>query len=159
TKRGQAKVLDFGLAKIVAERQNADDDQPTRLAERALTNPGTTMGTIAYMSPEQARGEETDARSDIFSFGAVLYEMATGRPAFAGRTAAVITDELLNRQPAPAAAINPQCPPGLEQIIVRAMEKNPARRYQRAADLRGDLERVRRMPAAAVDAGRPAAGS
>jgi TolB-like protein/tetratricopeptide (TPR) repeat protein len=146
TKRGQAKVLDFGLAKMAAERQTADDEQPTRLAERALTNPGTTMGTIAYMSPEQARGDDTDARSDIFSFGAVLYEMATGRPAFAGRTAAVITDELLNRQPAAATSINPECPPALQHIIDRALEKSPDRRYQRVADLRADLERLTRMP-------------
>jgi len=146
TKRGQAKVLDFGLAKMVADRQRADDDpslESTRLAERALTDPGTTMGTIAYMSPEQARGDETDARSDIFSFGAVLYEMAAGRPAFAGRTAAVITDELLNKQPAAASSLNPNAPPGLDRIIAKALAKDPARRYQGAADLRGDLERVK----------------
>ena len=145
TRRGQAKVLDFGLAKMVADRQPENDAsmQPTRMAERALTNPGTTMGTVAYMSPEQARGDETDARSDIFSFGAVLYEMATGRPAFAGKTAAAITDELLNRQPIPAGSINPECPPGLEPVIARALEKDPARRYQRAGDLRADLERVK----------------
>ena len=145
TRRGQAKVLDFGLAKMVAARQPDDDaaEQPTRLAERALTNPGTTIGTIAYMSPEQARGDDTDARSDIFSFGAVLYEMAAGRPAFAGKTAAVITDELLNKQPVAASAVNPECPPGLETVIARALEKDPARRYQRAADLRADLQRVK----------------
>src|SRR5688572_17070345 len=134
TRREQAKVLDFGLAKMIADRQPDVDSsvEPTRLAERALTNPGTTMGTIAYMSPEQARGDETDARSDIFSFGAVLYEMATGRPAFSGRTAAVITDELLNKAPAAVSSLNPQSPPGLDRVIAKALEKNPASRYQHA---------------------------
>jgi eukaryotic-like serine/threonine-protein kinase len=150
TRRGQAKVLDFGLAKMFADRQGDAEPalQETRLAERALTNPGTAMGTIAYMSPEQARGEPTDARTDIFSFGAVLYEMATGRPAFAGRTSAVITDELLNKKPIAATSISPECPQGLASIIETALEKDPARRYQRVADLRADLERVKQGRAA-----------
>ena len=146
TKRGQAKVLDFGLAKRVAEPpagEAAASVQPTRLADRVLTDPGTTMGTVAYMSPEQARGDDTDTRSDIFSFGAVLYEMATGRPAFAGRTTAVIIDELLNKKPAAPRSLNSRCPPALEGVIERALEKDPARRYQRAADVRTDLERIK----------------
>ncbi len=160
TKRGQAKVLDFGLAKRVAEPaagEAAASVQPTRLADRALTDPGTTMGTVAYMSPEQARGDDTDARSDIFSFGAVLYEMAAGRPAFAGRTTAVIIDELLNKKPAAPRSLNSQCPPALESVIERALEKDPARRYQRAADVRADLERIKSGRAGDVSASLPPA--
>ena len=157
-------MLDFGLAKMVADRRPENDAslQPTRMAERVLTNPGTTMGTIAYMSPEQARGEDTVARSDIFSFGVVLYEMATGRPAFSGRTAAVITDELLNKQPVAARAVNPECPIGFDTVIARALEKEPERRYQRVSDLRADLERVKRaqvVGAAAAPTARPASES
>jgi TolB-like protein/Tfp pilus assembly protein PilF len=144
TARGQAKVLDFGLAKrIAAAPGDAEASiEETRAAE-GLTNPGTAMGTVAYMAPEQARGEGTDARSDIFSFGAVLYEMATGQPAFPGRTTAVIVDGVLNRTPAAARSINPDCPAALEAVIARALEKDPALRYQRASEVRADLERIR----------------
>lgn len=161
TRRGQAKVLDFGLAKRIEESSGDADAsmQATRMADRVLTNPGTTMGTVAYMAPEQARGDDTDARSDIFSFGAVLYEMATGCPAFAGRTTAVIIDELLNRKPAAPQSLNAQCPAALEAIIDRALEKDPAARYQRAADVREDLERVksgRAVNTSSLPAARPA---
>ena len=141
TTRGQAKVLDFGLAKLGAD---PPADGATVLAEGTLTNPGTALGTVAYMSPEQARGDETDARTDIFSFGAVLYEMATGRPPFAGRTSAVIVDQLLNRTPPAPHTLNGEVPPALERVIAKALEKDVAARYQTAADLRADLERVRR---------------
>jgi len=148
TRRDQAKVLDFGIAKLGAEPPAGDVSdaagRPTMPGEAILTKPGTALGTVAYMSPEQARGGETDARTDIFSFGAVLYEMATGCPAFTGRTTAVIIDELLNKQSAAPRTLNARVPPALEQVIDRALEKNPARRYQTAADLRADLERVKR---------------
>jgi TolB-like protein/tetratricopeptide (TPR) repeat protein len=153
TKRGQAKVLDFGLAKRLADASDGADASmsATRAADRVLTNPGTAMGTVAYMAPEQARGEETDARSDIFSFGVVLYEMATGRPAFSGRTSAVIVDELLNKTPVALRSLNPACPAALEPIVYRALAKNPAQRYQRASELRADLERVKSGGRASAD--------
>ncbi len=148
TRRGQAKVLDFGIAKLSAEPATdasvGASGQMTVPAEAALTSPGTALGTIAYMSPEQARGADTDARTDIFSFGTVLYEMATGCAAFPGRTTAVVVDALLNKKSPAPRTLNPQIPPALETIIDRALEKDPGDRYQRATDLRADLDRVQR---------------
>jgi serine/threonine-protein kinase len=147
TKRGQTKVLDFGLAKLAHDNRAAalalDDNGPT-LNEAHLTSPGTAIGTVAYMSPEQARGENLDAQSDIFSFGVVLYEMATGRPAFAGRTTAVIFNEILNKNPTPPARLNPEVPPKLDEIIDRCLEKDRELRYHSAADVRANLKRVQR---------------
>ena len=145
TKLGNAKVLDFGLAKVVpAGSSGVASQMPTASAEELLTSPGATMGTVAYMSPEQARGEELDARTDLFSFGAVLYEMATGRMAFSGNTAAVIHESILNRTPSPASKVNQGLPPKLDEIINKALEKDRKLRYQNAADIRTDLQRLKR---------------
>jgi hypothetical protein len=141
TKRGQAKVLDFGLAKQV--QLDAPQDA-TLTAEALLTVPGTTLGTLAYMSPEQVRGEELDARTDLFSFGAVLYEMATGQIAFSGTTSAVIHDAILNRAPVPVGRLNPAISHKLEEIIAKALEKDRKLRYQNVADIRTDLQRLKR---------------
>jgi serine/threonine protein kinase/tetratricopeptide (TPR) repeat protein len=140
TTRGQAKILDFGLAKLAAAGDpTVRSVLETMVGEGPLTIPGTAIGTMAYMSPEQARGEEVDARSDLFSFGVVLYEMATGRLPHSGQTPAVIFDAILNRAPASARQINPTVPPELDRIIDRAMAKSPRDRYQRAVDLLADL--------------------
>jgi tetratricopeptide (TPR) repeat protein len=145
TKQGNAKVLDFGLAKVVpAGASIAVSEMPTATAEELLTSPGTTMGTMAYMSPEQARGEELDARTDLFSFGALLYEMATGRMAFPGNTAAIVHEAILNRVPTSLVRVNPDLPPELERIIGKALEKGRKLRYQSAADIRTDLQRLKR---------------
>ena len=148
--RGQAKILDFGLAKLTpAHRPAAESVGATRtvanvLHDEHLTSPGSSMGTIAYMSPEQARGEELDARSDLFSLGVVLYEMATGAIPFSGSTTAVIFDGILHSTVIPATKLNPRLPSALENIFGKALEKDPDLRYQTAAELRADLKRIKR---------------
>jgi eukaryotic-like serine/threonine-protein kinase len=145
TKQSNAKILDFGLAKFapVAEGLSVSA-MPTATEDTLLTSPGSTVGTVAYMSPEQARGEELDARTDLFSFGAVLYEMATGRMAFPGKSAAVIHDGILNRTPVSASQLNHGLPPKLDEIVGKALEKDRKLRYQNASDIRTDLQRLRR---------------
>jgi eukaryotic-like serine/threonine-protein kinase len=151
TKRGRAKILDFGLAKLAPAGEGVGGSaMPTvRAEELLLTSPGSALGTIAYMSPEQARGEELDARTDLFSFGAVLYEMATGQMAFPGNSAAVFYDALLNRAPISVTKLNPALPPELGGIVHKALEKDRELRYQNAADIRADFRRLRRDSASA----------
>jgi len=147
TARGQAKLMDFGLAKLAPESGVPGTTLGTMegaTAEEALTNPGVAIGTVAYMSPEQARGEELDARTDLFSFGAVLYEMATGRVAFSGSTSAVIFHSILERTPPNPSTLNSNLPPRFDEIVSKALEKDRALRYQSAAEIGADLKRLKR---------------
>ena len=146
TKRGQAKILDFGLAKLSHVHRGAitDADATAGAIEHVLTSPGAAVGTIAYMSPEQVRGEELDARTDVFSFGVVLYEMATGKQAFSGKTSGVVFDSILHAEPESPLALKPELPPKLEEIIDTAMEKDASLRYQTAAELEASLKRLKR---------------
>jgi eukaryotic-like serine/threonine-protein kinase len=153
TERDHAKILDFGLVKHVPIADGSST--PTLTADAMLTSPGMAVGTMAYMSPEQARGEELDARSDLFSFGAVLYEMTTGRVAFGGGTVALVLDAILNRKPTAITEITPTLPPELKSIVSKALEKDRRLRYQSAAEMRADLQRLKRD----TDSGKAAVAS
>ena len=158
TSRGQAKILDFGLAKIERQKQNSDSNVPTAIVDE-LTSRGTAMGTVAYMSPEQARGEVTDTRTDLFSFGTILYQMATGNLPFQGDTAAVVFDAILNREPTPGSYVNGTLPVELDRIITQALEKDRDLRYQTATDLKTALKRLKRDLTAGRNSGENAVHS
>src|SRR5258708_6497508 len=161
TERGRAKILDFGLAKLtVAGTQSGEvaalEDATQAMSAEHLTSPGSTLGTVAYMSPEQVRAKQLDTRTDLFSFGVVLYEMATGALPFTGESTGVIYDGIMNRAPVPALRLNPNLPQKLDDIINRALEKDRELRYQHASDMRAELQRLRRD----TDSGRsPSASS
>jgi eukaryotic-like serine/threonine-protein kinase len=144
TTRAQAKVLDFGLAKVAPQPQGTLTTSQSTADEELLTSPGSTLGTVAYMSPEQVKGKELDARTDLFSLGAVLYEMSTGMLPFRGDTSGVIFESILNRAPAPVVRLNPDTPLKMEEIISKCLEKDRNLRYQHASDIRTDLQRLKR---------------
>ncbi|MFZ0909498.1 MAG: serine/threonine-protein kinase, partial [Candidatus Acidiferrales bacterium] len=154
TQRGKAKILDFGLAKLVPLKGVAlDSATAATLVDKNISTPGAAVGTVAYMSPEQARAREVDARTDIFSFGAVIYEMATGRQAFSGNSSVEIFDAILNRAPVAPVRLNPSVPQEIERIINKCLEKDVKLRYQHASDLRADLQRMQRDAASGVLSG------